>query len=93
MAEITIEEKNQIITWLKRAWEIVAPDVFRNEEGEIDGSIVFSRDEVFEIAADHLEINAHCLADRNLCRRFFLIPQRCKDELKERAFPLSHYSY
>ena len=91
---LTPEEKNQIIKWLRSTWDYIGNDCFIDSRtGEVDSSREFSRDEVFEVCADQIEMLANLKSQRNLIRKFFEESTEVKQELKERAFPLPVYGY
>jgi len=91
--ELTAEEKTTVVEWLKKAWEYVASDCFLREDGKIDYRREFTREEVFEIAADQIEITLYSKRSKELCMKFHCQSQAVKTELMERSFPNRVYGY
>jgi len=72
-------------------WDIVGSDCLTDDYGKPDESMSMSRDEVFEIAGDRIDIYGELTLEEV---KEFYERDRSKDEtLKKEAFPYERYGW
>lgn len=91
----TDKEVEWLVSRLQRIWDEVGHDMFRDDQGNYDPSIVIPRDEVYEIAADRLAEFDQPLSifERLVVTKFYQSPMDHVEKMaiKVKAFPYPRY--
>ena len=90
----TDEEAEIISEELRDWWDSCGDDCFVNDKGRLDESKVFTREEVYQMAADHIGWRGDKTA-LALANRFYQLDRNHpeKDAIIMKAFPFKVYGY
>jgi len=91
----TDEQAKAIADSMSDWWESCGDDAFINDEGKFDERMTFSREEVFQMAADHIGWRDNDKELQQLAWEFYKLDRRHpeKDAIIKQAFPYKVYGY
>ena len=93
MGKFTMQEADWLINHLKQVWNEVGEDMFRNDHGVYDESIVVPKSQVVEVCIDRMEIEGASIFQRIVITKFWETPFNHveKQAIINKAFPYTSY--
>jgi len=93
MSKFTMKEADWLINHLKKVWVEIGDDMFLDNHGEYDESMVIPKSQVVEVCVDRMEVQGASIFQRLVIAKFWECPDVHveKQAILNKAFPYASY--
>lgn len=93
LPEMTAELRARVVQALRDSWNYIGDDCYVDDNGRHDESVVFSRQEVADMAADAGRMQEHGGLTWEEEQAYFMLPDAEREAIILEAFPSARYGY
>ena len=93
MSKFTQREAKFLVDHLQEVWDSIGHDMFLNDKGKYDESIVIPKSQVVEVCIDRMEVAGASIFQRIVIAKFWECPNDHveKRAIINKAFPYAEY--